>query len=117
MSLSVGDQIGRYEILEPIGAGSMGQVWVLATPIGTRQHGIIMPTGPGSAITLPPGPLVGRGEANFLPDGRQIVFAGREQDHLWRDAVFRILITPDGKAYCHDYVRVLSELSVVEGLK
>ena len=33
------------------------------------------------------------------------------------DAVFRILITPNGKSYCHDYVRLLSELFVVEGLK
>jgi hypothetical protein len=33
------------------------------------------------------------------------------------DSVLRILITPDGKSYCHDYVRILSELSVVEGLK
>jgi hypothetical protein len=33
------------------------------------------------------------------------------------DSVIRILITPDGKTYCHDYVRILSELFVVEGLK
>lgn len=216
-AIRLGDGFG--EDLSPDGK------WVLATPVGTRHHWILMPTGPGSAITLPPGPLVGRGEANFLPDGRQIVFGGREKDRLWRiyvqdidggsiraispesvgtqglatpdgrfvvgrtrnhvvkfavdggaavpltyldrddeplqwsldgshlfvrradawpatvdrvntatgdrglwktiqpadrvgiDAVFRILITPDGKAYCHDYVRVLSELSVVEGLK
>jgi hypothetical protein len=199
--------------------------WVLATPVGTRQHWILMPTGPGSAIALPPGPLVARGEANFLPNGRQIVFGGREKDrggriyvqdidggsiraispenvgtqglatpdsryvvgrtpeHVFKfavdgsapipltyldpgdeplqwspdgtllfvrragawpaavdrvntatgdrgpwktiqpadpvgiEAVFRILITPDGKSYCHACVRILSELSVVEGLK
>jgi Tol biopolymer transport system component len=200
--------------------------WVLAAPVGKRTHWIIMPTGPGSAVTLPPGPLVARGEANFLPNGRQIVFGGREKDrggriyvqdidgggsiraispehvetaglstpdgryvigrtqervfkfavdesaaiplsHLgpddvplqwstdgsvlyvqrsgawppavdrvnamtgesepWKtiqpadpagvDAVFRIVVTPDGKSYCHDYVRFLSELFVVEGLK
>jgi hypothetical protein len=33
------------------------------------------------------------------------------------DAVIRILVTPDGTSYCHDYVRILSELFVVEGLK
>ena len=31
-------------------------------------------------ITLPPGPLVARREANFLPNGRQIVFGGQEKD-------------------------------------
>jgi hypothetical protein len=174
---------------------------------------------------LPPGPLVERFEANFLPDGHWIVFAGREKDHgrriyvqdvqsglvraispensntvgvatpdgrfvigvtgakrflfpvdggasvpfalmapddtalrwssdgkllyVWRtatwppvvdridistgrreawktiqpadpvgvDTITRILVTPDGKAYCHDYVRFLSELFIVEGLK
>lgn len=216
-AIRLGDGFG--EDLSPDGK------WVLATPVGTRQHWILMPTGPGSPITLPSGPLVGRGEANFLPDGRQIVFAGREKDRLWRiyvqdvdggsiraispesvvtqalstpdgrfvvgrtrehvvkfsvegdaaipltyldpddeplqwspdgshlfvrragawpatvdrvntatgdrlswktiqpadpagiDAVFRIVITPDGTSYCHDYVRILSELFVVEGLK
>ena len=38
-------------------------------------------------------------------------------DPVGVDAIFRILVTPDGKAYCHDYVRVLSELFIVEGLK
>jgi phage tail sheath protein FI len=38
-------------------------------------------------------------------------------DPVGIEAVFRILITPDGKSYCHACVRILSELSVVEGLK
>ena len=33
----------------------------------------------GVARTLPPGPLIQRFEANFLPDGRRIVFGGREK--------------------------------------
>ena len=33
------------------------------------------------------------------------------------DTVVRIVVTPDGRSYCHDYVRLLSELFVVEGLK
>ena len=71
-AIRLGDGFG--EDLSPDGK------WVLATPVETRQHWILMPTGPGSAITLPPGPLVARGEANFLPNGRQIVFGGREKD-------------------------------------
>ena len=71
-AIRLGDGFG--EDLSPDGK------WVLATQVGTRQHWFIMPTGPGSAITLPPGPLVARGEANFLPNGRQIVFGGREKD-------------------------------------
>ena len=198
--------------------------WVLATPATGRDHWVLVPTGPGQPKALPPGPVIGRGEANFLPDGRQVVFGGREQARGWRiylqdiasgtvraispervvttglatvdgravlgssggrhfrypvdggepvalpflsaddqplqwtadgrtlyvrrtggwpptvdridvatgrrtpwktiqpadpvgvDGIFRILITPDGSTYCHDYLRFLSELFVVEGL-
>jgi len=200
--------------------------WVLTTEVRARQHWILLPTGPGSPRTLPAGLLVARGEANFLPNGRQIVFGGREKDrrariyaqdidggdlrpispegivtdalatpdsrfvngwsiagphfmyaldgsapipvsylnpgdrpvqwsqngsvlYVWRgaswppvvdqvntrtgkrdvwktiqpadpvgiDSIVRILVTPDGQSYCHDYVRILSELFIVEGLK
>jgi Tol biopolymer transport system component len=199
--------------------------WVLAAPVGTRQHWFVLPTGTGSPRTLPPGPLVNRFEANFLPDGHRIVFGGREKDHgariyvqdvhggliraispensgtavvvtpdgrfvigstgakqflfpvdggepvpfpimasddtalqwssdgrllyvrrgvtwppvvdridvstgrreMWKtiqpadpvgvDFIGTILITPDGKAYCHDYARILSELYIAEGLR
>ena len=37
-------------------------------------------------------------------------------DPVGVDGIFRILITPDGSTYCHDYLRILSELFVVEGL-
>lgn len=33
------------------------------------------------------------------------------------DSILRILVTQDGRSYCHDYVRILSELFVVEGLR
>ena len=216
-AIRLGDGYG--EDLSPDGK------WILETPVGSRQHWMIVPTGPGTAKTLPPGPLVARFEANFLPNGRQIVFGGAEKDrgrriyvqdidsgsirpispervatdglatsdsryvigqttkhafkfavdgtaaipltslgsddvplqwstdesHLyvrragawppavdrvntitgerepWKtiqpsdptgvDTIPRILITPDGKSYCHDYIRFLSELFVVEGLK
>jgi Tol biopolymer transport system component len=198
--------------------------WVLATPKGSRTHWFLLPTGTGIPRALPPGPVVERFEANFLPDGRRIVFGGRAKDQrpqifvqdvqsgvvraispentgsalvaspdgrfvigamgakrfllpvdggapvpfpvmapgdtalqwssdgrglyvrrgvtwppvvdrieistgrrqAWKtiqpadpvgvDIVVRILVTPDGKAYCHDYIRFLSELFIVEGL-
>jgi eukaryotic-like serine/threonine-protein kinase len=216
-AIRLGDGYG--EDLSPDGK------WALTTEVAGRRHWILVPTGPGSPKTLPPGPLVGRFEANFLPNGRQIVFGGREKDRgrriyiqdidsgsvhaispedvvtrglatpdsryvigqqkgravkypvdgstpipltyldsddvplqwsadesvlyvqrtevwppavdrvstktgermRWKtiqpadpagvDSVLRILITPDGKSYCHDYVRILSELSIVEGVK
>jgi hypothetical protein len=198
--------------------------WVLAAPVGTRSHWFLLPTGTGVPRTLPPGPLVERFEANFLPGGQRIVFGGRAKDRrrqifvqdvqsgavraispegagtegvatpdgrfviggiagkpflfpvdggapvplpvmaggdgalqwssdgrvlyvrrslswppvvdrieiatgrreAWKtiqpadpvgvEAILRILVTPDGKAYCHDYVRLLSDLFIVEGL-
>jgi Tol biopolymer transport system component len=216
-AIRLGDGYG--EDLSPDGK------WILETSVETRQHWMIVPTGPGTPRTLPTGPLVARFEANFLPDGRRIVFGGAEKDrgariyvqdidngsirpispervvteglstrdsryvigqtreqafkfavdgtapiplnyltsddvplqwsanesHLyvrragawppavdrvntstgerepWKtiqpgdpagvDTIHRILITPDGKSYCHDYIRFLSELFVVEGLK
>jgi hypothetical protein len=38
-------------------------------------------------------------------------------DPVGVETIFRILVTPDGMAYCHDYMRTLSELFVVEGLR
>ena len=38
-------------------------------------------------------------------------------DPVGVDTIGSILVTPDGNAYCHDYVRLLSELFIVEGLK
>jgi hypothetical protein len=38
-------------------------------------------------------------------------------DPVGVDTITNIVVTPDGKAYCHDYVRFLSELFVVEGLR
>jgi Tol biopolymer transport system component len=216
-AIRLGDGFG--EDLSPDGK------WVLTTQVGTRDHWVLVPTGAGSPKALPAGSLAGRGEANFLPNGREVVFGGREKDRgsriyvqnidsgtiraispesvstdglatpdsryvigrtrgqlvkyavdgsaaipltylnsddvplqwsadesvlyvrrmeqwppvvdrvsttsgkreRWKtiqpadpagvDSVLRILVTPDGKSHCHDYVRILSELSVVEGLR
>ena len=67
-AIRLGDGFG--EALSPDGK------WALATQVGTRHHWVLVPTGAGTPKALPARPLAGRGEANFLPNGRQIVFAG-----------------------------------------
>jgi hypothetical protein len=38
-------------------------------------------------------------------------------DPVGFDSIIRIVVTPDGRSYCHDYVRIVSDLFIVEGLK
>ena len=38
-------------------------------------------------------------------------------DPVGVDSIDRILITPDGKSYCYDYVRLLSQLFIVDGFQ
>ena len=53
-----------------------------------------------------------------LATGRRTLWKTiRPADPVGVDSVFGVVITPGGEAYCHDYVRFLSELFVVEGLK
>ncbi len=40
MSLSQGDHLGRFEILDPIGAGGMGEVWRARDPALGREVAI-----------------------------------------------------------------------------
>jgi hypothetical protein len=38
-------------------------------------------------------------------------------DPVGVDSIPRILITPDGKSYCYEYLRLRSRLYVVEGVR
>ena len=60
------------------------------------------------------------------PPEVDLVDIDRGERQLWQtifpadatgvDMILRIVITPDGAWYCHDYVRFLSDLYVVEGM-
>ncbi len=52
--------------------------WVLAIRYGPQQRLVLIPTGPGDALFLPPGRIEAYQGGSFLPDGRRIVFAGAE---------------------------------------
>ena len=75
---------GFPEDLSPDGSS------VLVGVRGDKTHFEILPTGPGPSRSLPPGPVDRIGEANFLPDGRRIAFAGGERDHRTRIYVQRL---------------------------
>ena len=76
---------GYPEDLSPDGS------WVLvAHREGATARLALLPTGSGSPRPLPAGSLERIGEANFLPDGRQVVFGGRERGRPARIYVQRL---------------------------
>jgi hypothetical protein len=48
---------------------------------------------------------------------RQEVVTVYPADPVGVDNIPRILITPDGKSYCYEYIRLRSRLYVVEGVR
>lgn len=106
----------------------------------TREGQFKYPIDGGAAIPLPylnaddtplqsspDGSVLYVWRTNAWPPAVDRVSTATGQRALWKtmqpadptgvDSVIRILITPDGTAYCHDYVRFLSSLFIVEGLK
>ena len=57
---------------------------VLVSIRAGTQHFALLPTGSGVSKSLPPGPVERLGEANFLPDGKQIAFGGGERGRPMR---------------------------------
>ena len=55
-----------------------------------EPHFALLPTGSGSLKSVPSGPLERIGEANFLPDGRHIVFGGAQRGQRSRIYVQRL---------------------------
>jgi hypothetical protein len=140
---------GSLRAVSPVGAGAPGEfgTGALLTPDGrfvlgwsndSREY-VLYPVDGGEpcplrVLSATDGPL------QWSPDGRVLYSRRRDtwppvvervnvetgQRQRWKtvfpadpvgvDSIFRILITPDGKSYCHDYWRFTSELFIVEGL-
>jgi eukaryotic-like serine/threonine-protein kinase len=132
---------GALRPISPEGVRTDG----LATPDGrfvlgsTEGRHMLYPVDEGSARPLPV--LASSDQPlRWSPDGR-LLFVRRgnawppaidkvdmvtNQRQAWRvvspadpvgvEEMSRVLITPDGQSYCHDYLRWLSQLFVVEGL-
>jgi eukaryotic-like serine/threonine-protein kinase len=76
--------------------------WALAIQYGPPHRLVMIPTGSGDSLTLPRGPVETYQDANWLPDGRRIVFVGAERgrpQRTWVQDPRRGLpsaITPEG---------------------
>lgn len=86
--------------------------WVLTT-LYTPLQLMLLPTGAGEARSLERGPIEQYGPGtSWLPDGRRIVFQGREPGHDWRLYIQSIAggpprpITPEGTKA--DFLRGIS---------
>ena len=55
--------------------------FVVAIQGSERSHLVLLPTGAGESRTLPRGSIGNHSMAKFTPDGRRVVFAGREEGH------------------------------------
>jgi len=78
--------------------------WALAVHYGPPQRLVLIPTGSGDAISLPPGQVEAYQDGSFLPDGRRIVFVGAERGRVRRSWVQELpgglpsAVTPEGAA-------------------
>ncbi len=76
--------------------------WALTIRYGPQQRLVLIPTGPGDAHSLPPGPIEAYQGGSFLPDGRRIVFVGAERGRAQRTWVQELpaglptYVTPEG---------------------
>ncbi len=80
----------------------------------------------GEARILPRGQVETYQTAEFLPDGRRIVFVGAEHGHpqrIWIQElpagalIATFFVTRDMRSYAYGYFRILDDLYLVEGLR
>ncbi len=122
MNLSPGSRLGPYEILAPLGAGGMGEVYrARDTKLGRE---IAVKVLPAETSSDPERRRRFEQEARAARTDRS-----RRGRHgtPWKELrlpdpagvlqVGPVVITPDGKSYVYSYRRILEELYLVTGLK
>ena len=76
--------------------------WALTIHYGPPHRLILLPTGSGDTLSLPRGQVETYQEANWLPDGRRVVFVGAERGRPQRTWVQELrggppsAVTPEG---------------------
>ena len=98
-----GARISRASLAEGDGCAlSPDGRWALAIHFGPPHRLLLLPTGFGETASLAPGPVETCQTANFLPDGRRIVFVGAERgrpQRTWLQELPKGLptaVTPEG---------------------
>ena len=114
MALSAGTRLGPYEILAPIGAGGMGEVY------RARDHRL------GRDVALKVLPVAFSADPDRLRRFEQEARAAGMLNHLWKEIrasdpagihFIEGVRTPDGAPYVYQCGRTLSDLYLVEGLR
>ncbi len=77
--------------------------WALAIQFGPPQRLMLLPTGVGDSTSLPRGGIERYSAANWLPDGKRVIFTGNERGHA-------------GRTYVQDIAGGLPRPATAEGL-
>ncbi len=122
MTLPSGTRLGPYGILGPIGAGGMGEVYRARDERLGRDVAVkVLPADVAvSTDRLKRFEKEARAASalNHLATGQRSFFKRiTPADPTGVGSVATVQLTPDGRSYCYSYMRSLSRLYVVDGLR